>query len=157
VGVWTTDSATLARPLTDERLPEYAPDPAQRFVWVATYRNPQAQGNWFGRSVGRRVVRLMCFLGRLTTPAPYDLMGAEFSEEAACRHCDDPDWSVVALPVGATFPKERVRWRWNYSPRRLLNWNREGRRDVPLYERVPVSELEAARSELEEVRRIAAG
>lgn len=151
MGVWTTDAATMARPITDERLPEFVPDPAQRFIWVETYRNPQAQGNLFGRTVGRFLIRIICFVGSLTTPAPYDLMGAEFNEESAQRHCDDPNWSVIALPVGATFPKERVRWRWNYSPRRWLNWNRERHGAPPLEIRVPVLWI---RTILDELRRL---
>lgn len=142
MGVWTTDSTTLARPLTGERLPEYVPRPEQKFVWALTYRNPETQGNLFGRTAGRFLIRVICFLGRLTSPAPYDLMGAEFSQDEADKHCDDPNWSVIALPVGATFPKERVRWKWNYSPRRWLNWNQERATDVPLYERVEQSKLE---------------
>lgn len=151
--MWTTDSATCARPIEGERLAEYAPLPDQRYVWIVTYRNPKAQGNWFGRTIGRWVIRLMCFLGRTTTPAPYDLMGAEFSEERAVRHCEDANWSVMGLPLGTIFPKERVRWKWNYSPRRFLNWNRERSTAVPLYEPVERSKLEAF---VEKLKRLSA-
>jgi hypothetical protein len=133
MGAWTTDATTAGRPLTEERLAEYVPPPGQKFIPVITYRNPEAQGNLFGRTIGRHIIRVTCWLGRLTTPAPYDLMGAEVSKEAAERHCEDSNWSVIFLPVGATFPKERIRWKWNYSPRRWFNWNRERAESPTLY------------------------